>query len=370
MDTRNPKPDELPKLIAQISKAFSYNKDEGDVSKDFPQLYNSSNSKHLWASFEGEKLVAHAGYYPTVMRVENRALPVIGIGGVYTEAEFQGQGNASKLIQNCCDQGAKEGAALAFLWSDKHEFYAKQGFFLTGRQWTVELDPKDAPKLRERGEKSLHAKDIRVVEGDSGAEFLAQSKRLLDSYPIGISRTEEEHKNYLSSGSCKVISAWAGKELVGYFLVGKGKDLQNYIHEWAGAEGALHHLMAECLETFQVKLFLLSPQFMPDEVNWIYILDEMGFAMRAEYMGLVKILNFEKVKKLVGEYLQSVGLNPADLELAQAGEKFSVVWRKDTKLEFAEKDFVRFLFGPDMPAHPELKAFLPLRLWYWGMDSV
>lgn len=370
MDTRNPNTNDLPKLIAQISKAFLYNKDEGDVSKDFPQLYNPLNIKHLWAAYEGENLVAHAGNYPVVMRVENLALPVIGIGGVYTEAEFQGQGVASKLVQNCCDQGAKEGAALAFLWSDKHEFYAKQGFYLAGRQWTVEFDPKDASKLRAQGEKSLKAKDIRVVEGECGVDFLAQSKRLLDSYPLGISRTEEEHKKYLASGSCKVISAWAGKELVGYFLLGKGKDLQNYIHEWAGSEGALHHLAAECLETFNTKLNLLSPQFMPDEVNWIYSLDEMGISMRAEYMGLVKVLNFEKLKKLMENYLTKLGLIAKDFEMSHSGDKYSVVWRKDSKLELSEKDFVRFLFGPDMPAHPELRGFLPLRLWYWGMDSV
>jgi len=50
-----------------------------------------------------------------------------------------------------------------------------------------------------------------------------------------VARLPEEHALVLESGSCSVISAWVGKQLAAYFVIGKGKDLQNYIHEWAGA---------------------------------------------------------------------------------------------------------------------------------------
>ena len=70
-------------------------------------------------------IAAHAGFYPAVMRVEGVPLPVAGIGGVFTAEEYQGQGLASSLVKKCAEEAAKEGAALAFLWSDKHEFYKK-----------------------------------------------------------------------------------------------------------------------------------------------------------------------------------------------------------------------------------------------------
>jgi hypothetical protein len=31
---------------------------------------------------------------------------------------------------------------------------------------------------------------------------------------------------------------------------------------------------------------------------------------------------------------------------------------------------LKFIFGPEMPNHSELKDFLPIPLWYRGMDSV
>jgi predicted N-acetyltransferase YhbS len=371
MDTRNPVAAEINDIVSRISKAFSYNKEEGSVARDFPQLYNSLNSKRLWAAYEGAKFVAHAGFYPTIMRVETLPLPVAGIGGVYTEPEFQGQGVASELVKKCAMQAAKEGAALAFLWSDKHEFYAKLGFYLSGRQWTLSFALEHAAKLRARGlELGLRAEDVSVVEGDLSDEFLMESRTLLSELPLGISRTMEEHATYLRSGACRVIGAWIGKDLVAYFVLGKGKDLQGYVHEWAGEEAALHHLAAQCLESFGTGFHLLSPQFMPDEVNWLYALDELGVPMRAEYMGLVKLLDFTKVKKLVADYMTALGLPAADLVLQKFDEEYLVKWRDGTELKFSEKEFLRFLFGPEMPAHPELKAFLPLRLWYWGMDSV
>ncbi len=371
MDIRHPQPTELVEIINRISAAFAYKEGEGNVAKDFPQLYNPKNSNHLWAAFEGGKLAGHAGFYPGVMKVETLPIPVAGIGGVYTDSAFQNHGVASKLVKKCAEEAAKEGAALAFLWSDKHEFYGKLGFHLVGRQWTIQLDPKHASFLRVKGEKSgLKAADVRVAEGEVGPEFLQQSRTKIEAYPVGLARTAEEHKLYMQSGACRVLSAWVGPQLVAYFLIGKGKDLANYVHEWAGDEAALHHLAAQCLETFGHSISVISPQFMPDEVNWIYSLDELGVPLRAEYMALVKLLDFNKVKALLKDYLTKLGLNSGDLVIEKSGDNYQIEWRKKTRLHFDEVKFMRLLFGPDMPAQQELKAFLPVRLWYWGMDSV
>jgi hypothetical protein len=142
------------------------------------------------------------------------------------------------------------------------------------------------------------------------------------------------------------------------------------VHEWAGEEGGLHHLAAAVLELSGQPIFVLSPQFMPDEVRWIYTLDEMGIATRAEQMALVKILDFMKVRKLLAEYMGQIGLLPGDLKIDRQDKGYSVEWKGKSRLQFDEAKFLKFLFGPELPAHPELKAFLPLRLWYWGMDSV
>lgn len=370
MEIKNPTPAELTEIVGQISKAFLYKEGEGSVADDFPQLYQASNSKNLWAGYEAGQLAAHAGFYPTEMKVEGIPLPVAGIGGVFSKPELQGQGIATALVKKCLDEAQKQGCALAFLWSDKHDFYARMGFHLVGRQWTIALEPKHASLLTVRGEKSGIKKESLRFSEEINSELLAKSFMRLQAYPVGIARSPQEHALLLNSGACTVISAWAGKELAAYFVMGKGKDLQNYVHEWAGEEGALHQLAAYVLEKVNHPVFVLSPQFMPDEVNWIYSLDEIGVPLKPEQMALVKILDFAKLKKLVGDFMARLGLNPSDLKLEQREGQYHIEWRQKTRLHFNEADFLRFLFGPEMPTHQELKAFLPLRLWYWGMDSV
>ncbi len=371
MDIRHPNAAEVAELTGRISAAFGYTIGEPGVARDFPQLYQANNFQHLYVAREKNKIVAHAGFYPATMKVEGFPLPVAGIGGVYTDEAKRGQGLATKLIEKCVEDAKRGGAALAFLWSDQHEFYKKSGFHLVGRQWTLQLQPAHVPALRALGEqREIPARALRIVDEPVGEEFLLQSHALLNQYPLGIARTLEEHSLYLKSGSGRVISAWAGRQLAAYFVIGKGRDLQGYIHEWAGAEGALHHLAAQCLEDFGQNLFLLSPQFMMDEVPWIYSLDEAGVPTTAEYLALVKILDFEKVQKLTQEFVGRIGLNPADLRLERAGEDFTVIWRNQAPRRLDEAGLLGLLFGPELPEEKELQAFLPMRLWYWGMDSV
>lgn len=371
MDARNPVDSELPELTSLISSALGYNKEEAGVARDFPQLYQPSNSRNLWLFSDESGVMAHAGFFPAVMRVEGLSLPVAGIGGVFTKEQKQGQGLATKLVEKCAREAKRGGAALAFLWSDKHEFYEKLGFHLVGRQWTVQLSTEHAPKLRELGEKlGIPNSALKITDEKIDEDFLRQSRAFLEIYPLGIARSEEEHALYLRSGSCRVISAWVGKQLAAYFVIGKGKDLQGYIHEWAGAEGALHHLAARCLEDFGQPLSLLSPQFMPDEVPWIYALDELAVPISAEYLALVKLLDFDKVKKLTHEYMEQLGLKAADLSITHENGDYELVWRGGNPIVFDEAGFLRVLFGPELPDSKDLQAFLPMRLWYWGMDSV
>lgn len=371
MQIKNPDSKELTDLISLISKAFLYKEDEGDVARDFPQLYDAKNSKHLWVAKDAQTIVAHAGFYPAEMKVEGIALPVAGIGGVFSSPEVRGQGIGAQLVEKCAEEAKKGGAALAFLWSDKHEYYEKLGFHLIGRQWTIHFSPEQKAQLEARGEKSGCKKSqLRFSLGDLSKEFLEQSYQLQAQMPLGIARSPEEHAKYLSSGACDLFAVWVGRQLLAYFVMGKGKDLQNYVHEWAGDEAGLHHLAAHLLESFQHGFFLISPQFMPDEVNWLYALDELGIKMVPEKMGLVKLLHPEKVIRLMSEYLKRMGIDPALFVISKSEKGYKVIWKTTTELDFNEENFLKFLFGPEMPAHPELKGFLPIRLWYWGMDSV
>src|SRR5262249_35243044 len=117
-------------------------------------------------------------------------------------------------------------------------------------------------------------------------------------------------------------------------------------------------------------LSLLSPQFMPDEVPWLYSLEAAGFSASAEYLALVKLLDFERLRKLAHEYLVKAGCKADELEMEREGEEFRVAWRGKPAVKMGDREFLRFLFGPHPPEDKELQALFPVRLWYWGMDSV
>ena len=369
MDIKNPDPGELKLLVKRISEAFKY--DDGEsIDRDFPQLYNPSNSKNLWIAMENGKIMAHAGYFPSYIKIEGNLLPVAGIGGVYTEPEFQGKGLASTLVDHCCAMAQKDGAALAFLWSDRHDFYSKLGFRLLGRQWTIHFIPEDSKIFLERAKALTNIEKYRVENNPQSENFFAQSLSMISNYPLGIVRSLTEQKQYLGSNSCKVTALWEGDALKAYFVFEKGKDLKNYIHEWAGEEAGLFFLASYCLERAGVPIHLISPQFMPEEVPWIYSLDKLKIPMQAEQMALVRLLNFDELKKVIITYLTKMGLDPAFISFERDNDKFRAEFSKGLVYNFTEDQFLGFIFGPDLPANQKLRAFFPVRLWYWGMDSV
>jgi hypothetical protein len=261
---------------------------------------------------------------------------------------------------------------MAFLWSNKHEFYQGLGFHLTGRQWNLLLKREYSKAFLDAAEgQGVNDETIGFSQREKGEKFQKQSFKLNQQYPLGIVRSFEEHQAYISSHSVQVFSAWQGDMLQAYFLVGKGKDLQDYIHEWAGEPQVLFYLAGKVLEILSFDLHLLSPQFMPEENQWPYQLDAMGVSMTAEYMALTKILNLEKINALVKSYLVSKKLPSDYFRLSRLdGGRFQIQWKEEVYGDLDEEKVLRFLFGPELPEKNELRALFPMRLWYWGMDSV
>lgn len=365
MSIRTAKPEELQKLIILVSEAFHYGEGER-ADRDFPLLYSPKNIDNLYVFEEHNELLAHAGFFIAKMKLEGAELPVAGIGGVCTLPKAQGQGHASELVEECLKQAKAKGAALAFLWTDKHDFYRKLGFELVGRQWCIEMARNALEKLAGHFENQQIGLTLST---DTKGKFLEQSLRLLSSQALGIIRSSEEHEALLDSHSCKVYSAWRGSELKAYLAVGKGKDLSGYIHEWAGSETELLWLLSESVKISGAK-FLLSPQFMRNEESWIYALEELGFPMTAQYMGMVKILDLKPVLKVLAGFLTTIGLKPGDLSIREEKGAYEISWQNSWKETQTEAGLLRFLFGPDPPSQKELSGVLPMRVWYWGMDSI
>ena len=338
MNIRKARLEELPDLIKMVSRAFQY-KEGNLVNRDFPLLYSPSNINNLLVMEEAGALLAHAGRSEQKLKLEGVILPVSGIGGVCTEHAAQGKGYATKLVEKLLEEAKAAGSALAFLWSDRPEFYQKLGFELVGRQWCLDLQSEPLHKLAAATE--VYSFTISSTRND---DFFTQSFSLLSAQDLGVARSFSDHRKLLSSAGCEIFSAWLGSDLMAYMVLNKGRDLQGYIHEWAGEAEALLSLLPHVAKAGAK--FLLTPHFTPEEAPWIYRLEELGFPMEAQSMGMVNILNLSMLEEVLQKCAPEFSLTQAEMEMSRS-------------------ELTQLLFGVEEES--ELK---PLRLWFWGMDSV
>jgi predicted N-acetyltransferase YhbS len=336
---------EYEELIKIVSEAFEYPSWE-QIDRDFPHLFAPDNRDHLWVA-QDTSLVAHAGAWLTGLRVEGRVWPVGGIGGVCTKKEMQGKGIASDLILKACDDLKKRGAVLAFLWSGQHEFYSKLGFEKVGQQWSIVI-PHDGPNV---------ISNAFVFSSDKSEEFFKQSFELFQQHAYGVDRSRELHRLLLSSIGCQVYSAWRGDRLVAYAVVNKGRDLGDHIHEWGGESSALDILVHWLAQKIGRPQTFLSPQVTPEEAPHIYEWEKRGYKTQVGIMALAKVLNAPVLAELVNQATSSV-------QFTVSGDKY-ICKVQDIEHRLTETQFLQFAFN----FGAEIEG-LPLRLWWWGMESV
>jgi len=373
MITRSIKKEEYPELITMVSNAFSYEKGE-KISRDFPLLFAQENLNHLWVAVDENaqknKITSHAASFFTQLRADGLEIPVGGIGGVCTLTEHQGKGLASTLVEQCCKDLAAQGAVLAFLWTGQHDFYRKQGFELVGRQWIISIDPSFETALIQKSGVASTLRYVELLPGKERETFFPDAYGKLMGSPLGVKRNFTQFSTLLNSAGCRVFASYEGELLKSYMVMGKGKDLESYIHEWAGDGRALLALLAHILSTEKQELKVLTPQFTPEEVSWIYTLDEIGIPMQPGFMAMVKILNFPLLQELLIKRIEAVGLDIKKIIFERNGDTYSLGWDQDVFKDLSELEVLSLLFGPEPPNHQVLGAIFPIRLWWWGMDSV
>lgn len=377
---------ELPELITMVSEAFKYPAPD-KISRDFPLFYTEANLKHLWIVREklnGKECIAsHSGSLLLNIYIEGMKIAVGGIGGVSSRSEFRGKGYAKELVKKCAEDLQGQGAALAFLWSGEHDFFRSLGFELVGRQWSIALPASKQGVLQEEAvkvcaEQGTTAREWEISEG--AGHVLDEGKRLLDQHPLRIARSDQEFRKLLSSPGARIFSAKRKGVLSAYLVIGKGLDLAGHIHEWAGGEIALMLLLAHVSREFKHDLTLLTPQFTPKEAPLVYRLEKLGFTSSPGYMSLVKLLNFAKLKELVMQKCIGLSMEPSFIRLERMDDgEYCVGWVTDPDIYMNEAELMRFLFGPEPPSQQmaleensksAFDSLFPLRLWWWGLDSV
>lgn len=374
-------------VLQMVSRAFKY--PEGElISRDFPLFFSNQNADHLFAVFEsteaGTSLASHAGTYAKRLISGSCEMQVGGIGGVATDERFQGKGYGKSVIEACLKDLKKSDCKLAFLWTGEHDFFRRFGFELVGAQWSITAPNGESQAVDKFVTETDTIPDsgvynqLEVLEG--ARHIYKEGLSLYNSHELRLTRNQEEFETLVSSAGCRVFSAHKDGRLLAYALLGKGIDLPMHIHEWAGAEVGLMKILSTIQSIEDSPITILAPQFTPEECNWIYSLEKIGFKCSLGYMAMVKILDFEFIHALINSRARELSMDPSFLRMEDMEDgTYTIGWATDPDIRLTESEFLQFLFGPRLPSEQipltedgaaAFDSLLPLRLWWWGMDSV
>lgn len=333
------------------------------LETEFPLLLNPQNAaRNLFLELADGSVVASVSYRIFEMRVPHHPenLRVAGIGLVVTDQSHEGRGYASELLAEAERRALSEGAVLAWLWSDHQEFYEKRDYILAGTncEWTC------APGTL------LATPHPGVQRAQSLHEMLA----LYESLGLGPERKLSDYAPFLQLPNTDFwILEEAGKTLA-YAVVGKGRDLRDYLHECVGEVDAARQLLAQIVQASDRTLKIHLPPSAP-LVPWLN--QHLG---RAEHqvLGYAKLLH----PPALIAWLQSAEDFPADLRLGLGATQWEVTVRSTGQSIFSSSDashIVQLFLGPwrleEMGGlSPELsqhfKSFPPREIYFWALDAV
>ena len=364
---RAPKPQEFDSLLNFLNE--NLRKDLAwPINHEYPTALalNNIHNMSIITDEDSKQIVSHALVKPLIMKSPLAMFKLGAIGSVVTSPEFRNQGFSSQNIKNCLQVAKEQKCELVVLWTDQYDFYKKFGFEPAGFEFTYQLS-----------DKTTQPTDI-----NPDLKFMVTNKvdpqalvRLYNQHTVGCVRTAEDFQKYLAIPNSNIYTAWTkDNNLVAYAAEGKGLDLQNFIHDWAGSTPALLDLFNWVVVTQKRPTTIMAPKH---SVNLRKQLKLKSDFEHQGVLGLVKILDFDSVAQKIKKAFRSEGLDRMILE--KRGTQIIFGYNTDLYTLENESELVKLFFGPTLPTQfefikPEtqkiLETLLPLPMWIWGWDSI
>lgn len=315
------------------------------IANEYPTALGRSNIHNMRMITEGEQIISYALLKPMIVRTPHVILKVGAIGSVVTEGQHRGRGYSTQIISACLEEARLQSCDIAVLWTGLHDFYRKLGFELAGYEESFIINqPLQVPPAQLTYKKSTQI----------AAEAIL---RLYQQHTVQTHRSLEDIQKYLRIPNANVYTAWGPNgKLEAFAVEGKGADLPNYIHEWAGSLPALLSLFNFILGDKGQEFVVMAPRH---SLQLIKALRTQNVPQHEGFLGMIRVLNQSQIRAKVERAFKNVGQEAPELR------------------DLNERDLVRFLFGPwDGEIQNQLQALgqeqdiLPLRFWLWGWDSV
>ncbi|MBK7642604.1 MAG: GNAT family N-acetyltransferase [Planctomycetes bacterium] len=299
--------------------------------------------------------------------VRGRKLHAGLIGSVATDPRWRGQGHGASVLAEAEQELARRGALLAILWADDTDYYEKRGWRRFGWEIDFEIPSDCAASMPE----PFGVRERRPE--DDG-----QLHELYERHPERIARSAEETSALLSCPDMEVLVVERWGRVAGYSCLGRGADMRNVVHEWAGDAQALLTLLREHFARrrdrgVEESLFLIAP---PSAVDVAERLEKVGAQMSEGVVGMAKILRPQEAGSLCAELFD----RRAGVHCTAAHEDGTVEFTGPKgKVSCTREVLFDLLFAPlaDRALVEQVGGKLgvpgielPLTPFVWGLDSI
>jgi GNAT superfamily N-acetyltransferase len=190
---------------------------------------------HRLALMDGGTLLASAKRYDLSAIVRSEAVPLLGIGAVFTPAERRGQGHARRLIELMIADAATRGCRYALLFSEIGTAYYESLGFRAVPRTLVTIDLVFKPGAPATLVRSAEAEDLPAIA--------AISARYREGAAFALDRSADQIAFFLARRRLLAGFSPAGQRAVELFVAEEGRRPVAYVFITRGPKGAV---LEEC----------------------------------------------------------------------------------------------------------------------------
>lgn len=203
-------------------------RDGRPIAAEYPLVFQDGFDGRVIARLDGAstpepRVVAACGILPRRLITPAATIPVGLVGSVATAPQHRGRGYGKEVLARAEAELASGGAVCSMLWADDAGWYRDQGWIPVGSECVFVLA---------RGLELLLPEPDRARPA-TGADHGA-IHRLYCTQPTRVDRSPSETSALLAGPGIKTLVAERDGGLVAYAVLGRGEDLRNVVHEWAG----------------------------------------------------------------------------------------------------------------------------------------
>ncbi len=337
--------------------------------QEYPQVFSPDSRAKVVVAEEGGEVHSACAIlqreliFPDGMG-KPRLIQIGLIGSVSTAVESRHQGLAGSVLDAAERELKDAGCLFCMLWADDPGFYETRGYQPIGLEFDFVLERSLCQQLPA----ATHVRS--ALPGDFKRLhelYMAQDRRMV--------RQPVESSRLFSTPGMRLMVHDQGNGPVAYACLGRGHDLEDVVHEWAGEHTGVLACLRALLEADSAReagspLFMMASASDGAVTDW---LQQHGAMCAPGVLGLAKILDIESAKQLIADDCEG------ELSFG-ATSRGNVVVRKGSKsAELSPQMWLDLLLPPKGQCQglERLERQLATRFeslpwapFLWGLDSI